>query len=90
MRKPSGRGPWKAARIAHWRLPLHGAEVVGIEGRTGSCAKCEFVKHELELDRAAFLQGDVRKAPSRIDVLSLTIPRNMQDRKTYVTFKGTG
>ena len=39
---------------------LHGAEVVGIEGRAASVAKCDFVKHELELDRATFVQDDVR------------------------------
>jgi SAM-dependent methyltransferase len=39
---------------------LHGAQVVGIEGREASIAKCEFVKHALGLDRATFLQDDVR------------------------------
>src|SRR5258707_6723422 len=39
---------------------LHGCEVVGIEGREASVAKCEFVKNELGLDRARFFQDDVR------------------------------
>jgi len=39
---------------------LHGAEVVGIEGREASVAKCDFVKNALGLDRAAFVQDDVR------------------------------
>jgi SAM-dependent methyltransferase len=39
---------------------LHGAEVVGIEGRASSVAKCEFVKADLGLTRASFFQDDVR------------------------------
>ena len=39
---------------------LHGCEVVGIEGREASVAKCDFVKGELGLDRARFFQDDVR------------------------------
>ncbi len=39
---------------------LHGAEVVGIEGREASVAKCDFVKNALGLDRASFVQDDVR------------------------------
>jgi 2-polyprenyl-3-methyl-5-hydroxy-6-metoxy-1,4-benzoquinol methylase len=39
---------------------LHGAEALGIEGRTVSVAKCDYVKHDLDLNRAVFLQGDVR------------------------------
>ena len=33
---------------------LHGSEVVGIEGREASIAKCEFVKRELELQEIFF------------------------------------
>lgn len=39
---------------------LHGAEVVGIEGRRASVAKCDFVKQALALDRLQFFQDDVR------------------------------
>ena len=39
---------------------MHGCEVVGIEGREASVAKCDFVKGELGLDRARFFQDDVR------------------------------
>ena len=39
---------------------LQGATVVGIEGRAASVAKCDFVKRELELERADFYQDDVR------------------------------
>ena len=39
---------------------LHGAEVLGIEGREASVAKCEYVKKTLGLHRATFLQDDVR------------------------------
>jgi len=39
---------------------LHGAEVVGIEGREASLAKCNFVKHEHGLNRIQFFQDDVR------------------------------
>jgi len=39
---------------------LHGAAVVGIEGRAASVAKCEFVKSELQLQRIQFVQDDVR------------------------------
>ena len=43
---------------------LHGSEVVGIEGREASIAKCEFVKRELELGRIQFFQDDVRNLSS--------------------------
>jgi hypothetical protein len=43
---------------------LHGCAVVGIEGREASIAKCEFVKHELDLDRIQFFQDDVRNLSS--------------------------
>ena len=43
---------------------LHGCEVVGIEGREASVAKCDFVKNELVLDRARFVQDDVRNLSS--------------------------
>src|ERR1700712_2944833 len=39
---------------------LHGAEVLGIEGRAASVAKCEFVQRNLGLERARFVQDDVR------------------------------
>ena len=39
---------------------LHGATVVGIEGRAASVAKCEFAARELNLERAQFFQDDVR------------------------------
>jgi hypothetical protein len=39
---------------------LHGAEVVGIEGRAASVAKCEFAKRALALERIEFFQDDVR------------------------------
>lgn len=39
---------------------LHGAEVIGVEGRAASVAKCDFVKADLGLNRARFFQDDVR------------------------------
>ena len=39
---------------------LHGAEAVGIEGRAASVAKCEFARRNLGLERARFVQDDVR------------------------------
>jgi 2-polyprenyl-3-methyl-5-hydroxy-6-metoxy-1,4-benzoquinol methylase len=39
---------------------MHGAEVVGIEGRAASVAKCDFARDALGLDRLAFHQDDVR------------------------------
>lgn len=41
-------------------LALHGAEVLGIEGRAASVAKCEFARRELGLERLRFVQDDVR------------------------------
>lgn len=40
---------------------LHGAEVVGIEGRKANVIKCEFAQNELGLDRVKFIKGDVRE-----------------------------
>src|SRR5450631_3472802 len=39
---------------------LRGAETIGIEGRSVSVTKCDFVKNDLGLTRATFLQDDVR------------------------------
>ncbi len=39
---------------------LQGAEVVGIEGRKASIAKCNFVKQAYALNRLQFSQDDVR------------------------------
>ena len=46
----------------HYALEFakHGAEVIGIEGRQDSVEKCNFAKEALGLDRAKFVQGDVR------------------------------
>jgi len=38
----------------------HGAEAVGIEGRSVSVAKCNFVRDDLGLTRLSFIQDDVR------------------------------
>ena len=43
---------------------LRGCEVIGIEGRAGNIAKCEFVKRELGLNRILFFQDDVRNLSS--------------------------
>jgi hypothetical protein len=43
---------------------LHGCEVVGIEGREASVAKCNFVQRELGLERARFFHDDVRNLSS--------------------------
>jgi hypothetical protein len=39
---------------------LHGAEVLGIEGRPASVAKCEYVKASLDLRQCTFICDDVR------------------------------
>jgi 2-polyprenyl-3-methyl-5-hydroxy-6-metoxy-1,4-benzoquinol methylase len=39
---------------------LQGCEVLGIEGRAASVAKCEFARRELGLERLRFVQDDVR------------------------------
>jgi SAM-dependent methyltransferase len=39
---------------------LHGCEVLGIEGRAASVAKCEFARRELGLEQLRFVQDDVR------------------------------
>lgn len=39
---------------------LHGSEVVGTEGRAVSVAKCEYAREALGLERARFVQDDVR------------------------------
>lgn len=46
----------------HYALEFarHGSEVVGIEGRGASVAKCNFARDELALERATFHQDDVR------------------------------
>jgi hypothetical protein len=41
-------------------LALQGCEVLGIEGRAASVAKCEFARRELGLERLRFVQDDVR------------------------------
>jgi 2-polyprenyl-3-methyl-5-hydroxy-6-metoxy-1,4-benzoquinol methylase len=38
----------------------HGAEATGIEGRAVSVTKCDYAKDALGLERAMFVQGDVR------------------------------
>ena len=43
----------------------HGSDVVGIEGRAEGVAKCDFVKAELGLTRAAFYHDDVRNLSAR-------------------------
>jgi len=42
-------------------LGLHGASVLGIEGRTGNIEKARFAAEVLGLDRVTFQQGDVRE-----------------------------
>ncbi|MEO5844842.1 MAG: class I SAM-dependent methyltransferase [Caldimonas sp.] len=46
----------------HYALEFarHGSEVVGIEGRQASVAKCDFARDQLGLQRATFHQDDVR------------------------------
>jgi len=46
----------------HYALEFaaHGSEVVGIEGRAASVAKCNFARDALGFDRAVFHQDDVR------------------------------
>ncbi len=46
----------------HYALEFasHGAEVVGIEGRAASVAKCDFARDQLGFARATFFQDDVR------------------------------
>ena len=39
---------------------MHGAEAIGLEGRSVSVAKCDFVKRNLKLDRLQFHEDDVR------------------------------
>ena len=41
-------------------MALHGAEVVGIEGREANIEKARFVKQVLHLDKVEFYQDDVR------------------------------
>ena len=53
---------------------LHGAEVVGIEGREDNVAKAEFAKNALGLDRLTFLQDDVRNlSPERHGMFDIVI-----------------
>jgi len=46
----------------HYALEFarHGSEVVGIEGRQASVAKCDFARDAMGLERASFHQDDVR------------------------------
>jgi len=46
----------------HYALEFarHGSEVVGIEGRRASVAKCDFARDAMGLERASFHQDDVR------------------------------
>ena len=43
-------------------LGLHGAAVVGVEGRQANVEKARFAAEALGLDRVTFIQGDVRDA----------------------------
>ncbi len=53
---------------------LHGAEVLGIEGRAASVAKCEYVRNNLGLNRARFVQDDVRNlSPEKYGVFDIVI-----------------
>lgn len=53
---------------------LHGAEVVGIEGREASLAKCDFVKREHGLNRIEFFQDDVRNlSPEKYGMFDIII-----------------
>ena len=52
---------------------LHGAEVVGVEGRAAPLARARFAQEALGLDRVRFEQGDAREATAdrfgRFDVI---------------------
>ena len=53
---------------------LHGAETLGIEGRSASLAKCEFARQNLGLDRARFVQDDVRNlSPEKYGIFDVVI-----------------
>jgi 2-polyprenyl-3-methyl-5-hydroxy-6-metoxy-1,4-benzoquinol methylase len=53
---------------------LHGAEVVGIEGREDNIAKAQFAKDALGLDRLSFVQDDVRNlSPERYGMFDIVI-----------------
>ena len=63
------RKPLSAARVVdlgclegHYAIEFaqQGCEVLGIEGRAASVAKCEFARRELGLERLRFVQDDVR------------------------------
>jgi 2-polyprenyl-3-methyl-5-hydroxy-6-metoxy-1,4-benzoquinol methylase len=63
------REPLSSARVVdlgclegHYAIEfaLHGCEVLGIEGRAASVAKCEFARRELGLERLSFVHDDVR------------------------------
>lgn len=53
-------------------LGLHGATVVGVEGRRANVEKARFAAEALGLDRVSFIEGDVRELPDdlgRFDVV---------------------
>ena len=60
-RRSAGFWTWPASRgTTPSSSRAHGSEVVGIEGRAASVAKCNFARDAMGFERASFHQDDVR------------------------------
>jgi SAM-dependent methyltransferase len=69
---------------------LHGAQVLGVDGKLLNVRKCEFVRSVLGIERATFTLGDAMKvtheSAGRFDaVLALGLLYHLEDPYTFLT-----